>query len=101
MTTHGIGMTRQCACDSSKLFSLGATLAVQGLEIPGLRSAVRQANSDTRFTMVTDDSLWHYIASVNSQPQSLSLAVACAALGVAAGSRYVVTEVSGARYGAR
>ena len=56
----------------------------------------RQANSDTRFVMVTDDSLWHYVTFVNSEPQSLALAVACAALGVAAGSRYIVTEVSGA-----
>jgi len=73
---------------------------VQGSTIAGLRSAVWQANSDTRFTMVTDDSMWHYITSVNSEPQSLSLAVATAALGVTAGSRYIVTEVSGARYGA-
>ena len=58
-----------------------------------------QANSHTRFIMVTDDSLWHYVTSVNNQAQSLPLAVACAELGVAAGSRYIVTEVSGARYG--
>ena len=76
-------------------------LAVPGLSTASRRSAALQANSHTRFVMVTDDSLWHYVTSVNNQPQSLSLAVACAELGVSAGSRYVVTEVSGARYGAR
>ena len=63
--------------------------------------ALLQANSHAQFTMVTDDAAWFYVTYINSQPQPVSLAVACAELGVPAGSRYIVTEVSAARYGAQ
>ena len=51
--------------------------------------------------MVTNDSAWYYVISVNGDPQPLSLAVNFAQLGLPAGSRYFVTEVSAVRYGVR
>ena len=60
-----------------------------------------QAPSYDRSFMVTNDSAWYYVISVNGDPQPLSLAVNFAQLGLTAGSRYFVTEVSAARFGAR
>ncbi len=51
--------------------------------------------------MITNDSAWYYIISINGDPQPLSLAVNFAQLGLPAGSRYFVTEVSAARFGAQ
>ena len=51
--------------------------------------------------MVTNDSAWYYVISINGDPQPLSLAINFAQLGLPAGSRYFATEVSAARFGAQ
>ena len=51
--------------------------------------------------MVTNDSDWYYIISINGDPQPLSLSVNFAELGLPAGSRFFVTEVSASRFGAQ